>query len=90
MKMQVLCHGVHADIGSGARYLKARDLDSVLATDHHSKLTHVDPSTDPHVLFSSEGTCIVQPEVTQGPYCTIIETVVACHLADFRQTSLVN
>ncbi|EIT79425.1 Intradiol ring-cleavage dioxygenase [Aspergillus flavus] len=55
-------------LDTGARYLKARDLDSVLATDHHSKLTHVDPSTDPRVLFGSEGTCIVQPEVTQGPY----------------------
>ncbi|KAI9041746.1 intradiol ring-cleavage dioxygenase [Aspergillus affinis] len=49
-------------------YLKARDLDSTLATTHHSNLTHVDPSTDPRVLFGSEGTCIVQPEVTQGPY----------------------
>ncbi|KAE8318470.1 Intradiol ring-cleavage dioxygenase [Aspergillus transmontanensis] len=55
-------------LDTGARYLKARDLDSVLATDHHSNLTHVDPSTDPRVLFGSEGTCIVQPEVTQGPY----------------------
>ncbi|PYI14791.1 aromatic compound dioxygenase [Aspergillus violaceofuscus CBS 115571] len=53
---------------SNNQYLKARDLDSVLGTDHHSNLTHVDPSTDPRILFASGGTCIVQPEVTQGPY----------------------
>ncbi|CAK46228.1 intradiol ring-cleavage dioxygenase [Aspergillus niger CBS 101883] len=50
------------------QYLKARDVDSVLDTDHHSNLTGVNPSTDPSVLFASGGTCIVQPEVTQGPY----------------------
>ncbi|KAJ5093148.1 hypothetical protein N7456_009009 [Penicillium angulare] len=49
-------------------YLKARDFNSTLATNHHSSLTGVDVSTDPHILFGSGGTCIVQPEVTQGPY----------------------
>ncbi|KAJ6187274.1 hypothetical protein N7519_002182 [Penicillium mononematosum] len=49
------------NLSTGARYLKARDTDSVLATDHHSNLTG---------SFSHPGgTCIVQPEVTQGPYC---------------------
>lgn len=46
-------------------------MDSVLDTDHHSNLTGVNPSTDPSVLFASGGTCIVQPEVTQGPYCKL-------------------
>ncbi|KAL1869734.1 hypothetical protein Plec18167_007658 [Paecilomyces lecythidis] len=55
-------------LNTDARYLKARDLDSVLAKNHHSNLTHVNPSTDPAILFASEGTCVVQPEVTQGPY----------------------
>ncbi|GKZ82339.1 hypothetical protein AnigIFM56816_007151 [Aspergillus niger] len=53
---------------TNTQYLKARDVDSVLDTDHHSSLTGVNPSTDPSVLFASGGTCIVQPEVTQGPY----------------------
>ncbi|KAL4922955.1 intradiol ring-cleavage dioxygenase [Aspergillus undulatus] len=56
------------NLSTEARYLKARDTDSVLATDHYSNLTGVTPFTDPKVLFASEGTCIVQPEVTQGPY----------------------
>ncbi|KAL4734796.1 Intradiol ring-cleavage dioxygenase [Aspergillus similis] len=49
------------------RYLKVRDLDSVLATDHEST-KDVTLSTDPSVLFADGGACIVQPEVTQGPY----------------------
>ncbi|KAJ5110024.1 hypothetical protein N7532_002669 [Penicillium argentinense] len=51
-----------------ANFLKARDLDSILATSHASNLTGVDFNTDPSVLFSSEGTCILAPDVTQGPY----------------------
>lgn len=51
-----------------ARYLDARSVDSVLNTTHRSDL-HVNPSTDPHVLFGSEATCILGPDVTQGPYC---------------------
>lgn len=54
---------------SEANFLKARDLDSILATSHASNLTGVDFNTDPNVLFSSEGTCILAPDVTQGPYC---------------------
>ncbi|KAL5358327.1 Intradiol ring-cleavage dioxygenase [Aspergillus floccosus] len=55
-------------LDTGSRYLKARDINSVLATDHHSSLTNVGPSTDPKVLFRSQGASIAQPEVTQGPY----------------------
>ena len=50
-------------------YLKARSLNSTLSTSHHSSLTGVDASTDPSVLFASESTCILGPDVTQGPYC---------------------
>ncbi|EPS28528.1 hypothetical protein PDE_03474 [Penicillium oxalicum 114-2] len=51
-----------------AQYLKARDLDSVLSTSHASNLTGITPSTDASVLFGSEATCILAPDVTQGPY----------------------
>lgn len=33
-------------------------------------MTDVNFSTDPSVLFASEATCILGPDVTQGPYCT--------------------
>ncbi|KAJ5611954.1 hypothetical protein N7528_009059 [Penicillium herquei] len=52
----------------GGRFLKARDLDTELNTSHHSNLTNVDQSTDPSILFGSESTCILGPDVTQGPY----------------------
>ncbi|KAJ9129621.1 Extracellular dioxygenase [Pleurostoma richardsiae] len=52
----------------GSSYLKARDLNSVLATDHESNMT-ITAETDPAVLFASENsTCVLTPEVTQGPY----------------------
>ncbi|KAJ6021203.1 hypothetical protein N7540_006707 [Penicillium herquei] len=53
---------------NNGRFLKARDLDTELNTSHHSNLTSVDQSTDPSVLFGSESTCILGPDVTQGPY----------------------
>lgn len=57
-----------------APYLKVRDLDDVLATDHHSNKT-VNLDSDPSELFEDSGSCIVQPEVTQGPYFVAGELV---------------
>ncbi|CAP86696.1 hypothetical protein E8E15_009951 [Penicillium rubens] len=54
--------------------LKARS-DSALDTSHHSNLTGVDYSTDPDVLFGTDATCILGPEVTQGPYYVTGELV---------------
>ncbi|KAF7586028.1 hypothetical protein BBP40_009662, partial [Aspergillus hancockii] len=54
-------------IQSRSPFLKARDLDTVLNTTHHSSLD-VNLSTDPEVLFASNATCILGPDVTQGPY----------------------
>ncbi|CDM37322.1 hypothetical protein DTO013E5_7556 [Penicillium roqueforti] len=55
-------------------FLKARS-DDALDTSHHSNLTSVDYSTDPEVLFGAEATCILGPEVTQGPYYVTGELV---------------
>ncbi|PVH97457.1 extracellular dioxygenase [Periconia macrospinosa] len=49
-------------------YLQARDFESVLAKNHKSNLTGVTPDTDPSILFSSNNSCILTPETTQGPY----------------------
>ncbi|KAJ6177844.1 hypothetical protein N7519_008305 [Penicillium mononematosum] len=54
--------------------LKARS-DSALDTSHHSNLTGVNSSTDPDVLFGTDATCILGPEVTQGPYYVTGELV---------------
>lgn len=41
----------------------------MLATSHASNLTGVTPSNaDPSVLFAGNNSCILTPEVTQGPY----------------------
>ncbi|KAJ5980550.1 hypothetical protein N7481_007848 [Penicillium waksmanii] len=60
---------------SDANFLKARDLDTALATSHASNLTGVDFNTDPSLLFTSEGSCILAPDVTQGPYYVTGELV---------------
>ncbi|KAH7094656.1 Intradiol ring-cleavage dioxygenase-like protein [Paraphoma chrysanthemicola] len=52
----------------GKPYLRARDLDSVLATDHKSNLTGITVDSDADVLFSGNSSCILTPETTQGPY----------------------
>ena len=57
-----------ADTITEKAYLRARDLDSVLATDHASNLTGITASTDPSLLFTGNNSCILTPEVTQGPY----------------------
>ncbi|KAJ5301906.1 hypothetical protein PENANT_c062G04262 [Penicillium antarcticum] len=51
-----------------AHFHKARSFNSVLNTDHNSTLVGVSASTDPAVLFGSEATCILGPDVTAGPY----------------------
>ncbi|KAI0009577.1 aromatic compound dioxygenase [Xylariaceae sp. FL0662B] len=47
---------------------KKRDLDSVLATNHNSTDFGYTPNTDAATLFSGYNSCILTPEVTQGPY----------------------
>ncbi|KAF4624773.1 hypothetical protein G7Y89_g13396 [Cudoniella acicularis] len=54
-------------IAANAPYLKARDLASVVNTTHLSSVDY-DASTDESVLFSGNSSCILSPEVTQGPY----------------------
>ncbi|KAF1849849.1 aromatic compound dioxygenase [Cucurbitaria berberidis CBS 394.84] len=55
-------------ISQAKPYLRVRDVDSVLATSHASNLTGVTVDTDPSILFASNNSCILTPEVTQGPY----------------------
>ncbi|KIY66130.1 aromatic compound dioxygenase [Cylindrobasidium torrendii FP15055 ss-10] len=47
---------------------RKRDFASILATDHHSNLTGVTNSTDASILFTGNGSCVLGPETTQGPY----------------------
>lgn len=52
------------------RSLKKRTLTSVLATDHNQTSLGYTENTDAATLFSGNNSCILTPEVTQGPYCT--------------------
>jgi len=55
-----------------ARALKGvskRDLEEVLSTSHDESSTGYTADTDPSKLFSGNSSCLLTPEVTQGPYC---------------------
>lgn len=54
-------------ISSGQPYLKARDEATVLNTTHLSTEDY-DASTDESIVFAGNNSCILSPEVTQGPY----------------------
>lgn len=49
-------------------YLKARNESTVLNTTHLSTEDYTS-ATDESVIFSGNSSCILSPEVTQGPYC---------------------
>lgn len=46
-------------------YIGKRDLDSVLNTSHASNVTGLSSDSDP---FDGNSSCVLGPEVTQGPY----------------------
>jgi hypothetical protein len=48
------------------RQLATRDLDTVLDTSHNSTTPAYSSEA---VLFAGNASCILSPEVTQGPYC---------------------
>ncbi|KAH6657469.1 Intradiol ring-cleavage dioxygenase [Truncatella angustata] len=50
------------------RGINKRDLDTVLATSHNETSLGYTLNTDAATLFSGNSSCILTPEVTQGPY----------------------
>jgi hypothetical protein len=55
-------------ISSEKPYLRARDLDSVINIDHKSNMTGITTDSDSSILFSGNNSCVLSPEVAQGPY----------------------
>jgi protocatechuate 3,4-dioxygenase beta subunit len=54
-------------IAADAPYLRVRDAASVLNTTHLSS-TDYSNATDEAILFAGNNSCVLSPEVTQGPY----------------------
>ncbi|KAG2783046.1 hypothetical protein Pcac1_g7363 [Phytophthora cactorum] len=50
------------------RQRRRLDVDTVVATSHKSNLTGLTIDTDASELFGGDVKCILEPEVTQGPY----------------------
>ena len=51
------------------RGLKKRDFDTILATSHNQTGQGYTLNTDAATLFAGNASCVLTPEVTQGPYC---------------------
>ena len=51
------------------RGLETRSFSSVLATDHSKTGLGYSRNTDATTLFAGYKSCLLTPEVTQGPYC---------------------
>lgn len=49
--------------------LSKRDVDEVLSQSHDESDTGYTENTDASKLFSGNASCVLTPEVTQGPYC---------------------
>jgi Dioxygenase len=52
----------------GTPYLKARDVASVLGTSHLSNKTGTSLEKGSKPIFADNSSCILQPDVTEGPY----------------------
>lgn len=50
-------------------YIDKRDFATVLNTTHHSNKTHLSLFSPSKDIFTGELQCVLQPEVTEGPYC---------------------
>jgi hypothetical protein len=59
------------------RALEARNATSVLNTTHLSP-SNYSISTDESTLFAGNNSCVLSPEVTEGPYCGFLLTI-SCH-----------
>jgi len=66
-------------LSSSAPYLKVRDEATVLNTTHLSSVAYSN-ATDESVIFSGNNSCILSPEVTQGPYCEIRQVNLSDHI----------
>ncbi|KAJ8068498.1 hypothetical protein OCU04_004048 [Sclerotinia nivalis] len=75
-------------ISSGQPYLKARDEATVLNTTHLSAEDY-EASTDESIVFGGNNSCILSPEVTQGPYYVSGEYVRADIVEDQQGIDLI-
>lgn len=57
--------------------LTARDVNSSLATDHHSNLAGIELTTPQDSLFGDTSSCLLTAEVTEGPYYVTGEAIRA-------------
>ena len=55
---------------------KKRDLDSVISVSHNETDQGYTLNTDAGTLFAGINSCVLTPEVTQGPYCMYLLSIL--------------
>lgn len=68
------------------RGINKRDLDTVLATSHNETSLGYTLNTDAATLFSGNNSCVLTPEVTQGPYCKRISAFDSMAFKSYRRS----
>lgn len=61
------------------RGITKRDFGDVLDTNHNKTTEGYTPETDPATLFAGYNSCLLTPEVTQGPYCKFSKSFGLLH-----------
>lgn len=56
------------------RGITKRSFEEVLNKDHHSNASVTSNSPD-DVIFAGNNSCVLQPETTEGPYCTLMPSM---------------
>lgn len=67
-----ICHRMRSkctDFVKTVPYLRTRDLATAANTSHLSDLTGLTSDSTDSTIFSGNSSCILNPEVTEGPYC---------------------
>ncbi|KAL9622389.1 MAG: hypothetical protein Q9160_003232 [Pyrenula sp. 1 TL-2023] len=75
-RRQALANSIRIKRGLPSKpYLKARDVDTVLATSHHSNLTGITLDTPETTIFADNSSCVLQPDSVEGPYYVTGESI---------------
>lgn len=61
--------------------LHRRTFASDLATDHNKTFSGITPNTPESLIFSGNRSCLLTPEVTDGPYCKSTTYLLSARLS---------
>jgi hypothetical protein len=61
-----------------ARGLAKRGFQDVLNTNHDKTSLGYTPETGSDIIFGNNASCVLTPQVTEGPYCMQLKSFISC------------